>query len=184
MMWLPAALLALSLAAAALAWGAPWPEGVVWAGLVALGALVWLGHLWRRRGRRHWIVVDGSNVMYWDGDRPRLETVARVVSDLDRRGYAPVVWFDANAGYLTEGRYARPDLLARRIGLPAARVHVVSKGMPADPQIIADAERLGARIVTNDRYRDWQEADATLRLDGFLIRGRVAGGQVRLEFPG
>jgi hypothetical protein len=90
---------------------------------------------------------------------------------------------NANAGHLTLGRWAGPERLARKLGLPPAQVHVVGKGTQADPAIIAGAEALGARIVTNDRYRDWQEADDTLRLEGILVPGGVAGGAVRLRFP-
>lgn len=121
--------------------------------------------------------------MYWDAALPRLETVRAVTDDLRRRGFVPVVWFDANAGHLTLGRWAGAERLAHRLDLPPGQVHVVGKGTQADPAIIAGAEAMGAHIVTNDRYRDWEEADPTLRLAGVLVAGGVRAGRVRLEFP-
>ena len=53
----------------------------------------------RRDPGPNWIAVDGSNVMYWDAALPRIETVRAVTDDLRRRGFVPVVWFDANAGH-------------------------------------------------------------------------------------
>ena len=149
--------------------------------------LRWLARPSPRPRRRdpgpNWIAVDGSNVMYWDAANPRIETVRAVTDDLRRRGFVPVVWFDANAGHLTLGRWAGPDRLALKLGLPPAQVHVVGRGTQADPAIIAGAEAMGAHIVTNDRYRDWQAADPTLQLAGVLVSGGVREGRVRLEFP-
>lgn len=178
----PVALLVLALVFGLGSLAAGLAEGVMLSVLIGAGAFALLlrAVVRRRAGRRDWIVVDGSNVMYWDGDAPRLDTVRAVTDDLRRRGLRPVIWFDANAGHLMLGRYAGPDRLARRLGLPARQVHVVPKGQPADPAIIAGAGRLGARIVTNDRYRDWQAANPALRLREVLVRGEVAAGVVRL----
>ena len=54
----------------------------------------------RRAGQAPWIAVDGSNVLYWQDDIPSLQTVRRVVDALKSRNLRPVVWFDANVGYL------------------------------------------------------------------------------------
>jgi hypothetical protein len=132
-----------------------------------------------------WIVVDGSNVMYWVDETPSLDTVRKVVTALRAEGFQPVVWFDANAGYLTLGRYLGPDLLSGQIGVARRQVFVAEKGVPADPLILRGAERLGARVVTNDRYRDWVERFPQVQEPGFLVRGRIRDGAVllRLEVP-
>ena len=49
------------------------------------------------------VVIDGSNVMYWFDGTPRIEPVQDVVHHLSRLGFAPEVFFDANAGYLLQG---------------------------------------------------------------------------------
>ena len=55
----------------------------------------------RQRAKR-WVIVDGSNVMYWRDNTPRLETVREVVSHLRDLRFDVSVVFDANAGYLQD----------------------------------------------------------------------------------
>jgi hypothetical protein len=146
-----------------------------------LGAAVFLFVVGRPRKVLRWIVVDGSNVMYWEDETPSLHTVRSVVAALRDEGLHPVVWFDANAGYLTMGRYLGSDALSRLIGLPGRQVFIAEKGVPADPLILEGAGKLGARVVTNDRYRDWTERFPKVAEPGFLVRGQVVGGEVRLR---
>ncbi|MCE6960606.1 hypothetical protein LAZ40_16395 [Cereibacter sphaeroides] len=134
-----------------------------------------------RRARPKWIVVDGSNVMYWKDNTPRVETVRDVVRHLEDLGFTPGVIFDANAGYLLDGKYQHDDALGRQLGLPPDRVMVVDKGTPADPMIITAARDLEARVVTNDRYRDWADLHHEVRRQGFLIRGGYRAGRIWLD---
>jgi hypothetical protein len=156
--------------------------------LGALGAvaavLLVLRGLWSylRRPPLRWIVVDGSNVMHWDANVPGLAVVAEVLADLTGRGFHPVVWFDANAGYKVADRYMGPDALARHLPIPASRIFVAPKGTPADPLLLDSALRLGARVVTNDRFRDWAEAHPMVNQQGFLVQGMARDGAVRLHF--
>jgi hypothetical protein len=137
----------------------------------------------RRAGRADWIVVDGSNVLHWDGEVPALATVAAVVADLAGRGFVPVVWFDANVGYKVGTRYMGPGALARALGVSERQVYVAPKGTPADPLLLEDAAALGARVVSNDRFRDWTVAHPILRAPDLLVRGRVRRGAVELDLP-
>lgn len=123
--------------------------------------------------RQNWIIVDGSNVLYWKDKTPQIDTVRAVVEHLTARGFVPGVVFDANAGYLVGGRYEHDGALGRRLGLPEDQVMVVEKGTQADPMILNAARHLGARVVTNDRYRDWADAHPEVGEPGFLVRGRV-----------
>lgn len=139
------------------------------------------GGLFRPSARKdapRWIVVDGSNVMHWDGGTPKIETVRAVLAELLARGYTPGVVFDANAGYLLTGRYRHDHALGRMLDLPEDRVMVVPKGTVADTIVLAAAKDLSARIVTNDRYRDWSDAYPEVLEPGFLIRGGVRDGVV------
>lgn len=158
------------------------------AAVVLAGALVLLvarllrgGPRPQSRGGKKALVLDGSNILYWAGDGPDISTLRRVVSACRKAGYAPVVWFDANAGYLIEDRYAGPVRLAKLLAMPARDVFVAPKGEPADPRIIAAARAGDALIVTNDRYRDWQAGAGDLPRR--LVRGRVAGRDVVLDWP-
>lgn len=136
----------------------------------------------RERGKRpSYIVVDGSNVMHWAGDPPTLEPVIRVLDDLEARGFTPGVIFDANAGYKLFDRYHGAASFAERLNLPSDRVFVVPKGTQADLYILQSARQLGARVVTNDRYRDWQEQFPEVGRRDFLIRGGERDGGVWLS---
>jgi hypothetical protein len=137
---------------------------------------------WRvKKPQAKWIVVDGSNVMHWADDTPRIEPLREVLAHLKAQGYAPGVVFDANAGYLVEGRYRHDGAFAKLLGLPEDRIMVVPKGTPADPMILTAARDLGARVVTNDRYRDWAGEYPEVRRAGFLVRGGYRDGRLWLD---
>ncbi|HMO08220.1 MAG TPA: hypothetical protein PKD10_11320 [Paracoccaceae bacterium] len=135
----------------------------------------------RGRVRPEPILVDGSNVLYWRGEGPEIETLRAMIAHLTARGYRPGVVFDANAGYLIAGRYLDDVPMARMLGLPAERVLVVPKGSPADPVLLRVARDMGARIVTNDRYRDWAEQHPEVTREGFLVRGALRASGIWLD---
>jgi hypothetical protein len=129
----------------------------------------------------NWIVVDGSNVMHWQDNSPQLAPVLRVLEDLQARGYSPGVVFDANVGWKLFGRYLGDTELAALLLLPVNQVFVVPKGTQADPYILDTARKFKARIVTNDRYRDWAEAHPEVAEPGFLVRGGMRDGKLRMD---
>ncbi len=149
------------------------------ASLILLGRAVLSGGPLSKRPPA--VVLDGSNVMHWQDGVPQLETVRTVLSHLKERGFSPGVIFDANAGYLLSGSYMHDGSFAKALDLPHDRVMVVAKGTPADPTILMAARDLGARIVTNDRYRDCVGEYPEISQCGHLIRGTVQGGQVSLD---
>lgn len=157
-------------------------------GLYALGLtgllllLIWL----RRRRQKDrqpvpTVVVDGSNVLFWEGGDPSLATVRKVVEHLAATGWKVGVIFDANVGYRIGTRYLDDADMARRLNLPTDRVLVVPKGTPADAYILGAARDMGARVVSNDRFRDWARDWPEVTQPGFLIRGGVRGGRVWVE---
>jgi hypothetical protein len=133
------------------------------------------------RRDRNWILVDGSNVMHWEDNTPHVEPLRRVVSALKAQGLDPGVVFDANAGWKLFGRYMGERELSQILGLPQDQVLVVPKGSPADPWILTTARDFGARIVTNDRYRDWAEDHPEIATPGFLVHGSLSATGVWLE---
>jgi hypothetical protein len=136
--------------------------------------------LWRRPAPR-WILVDGSNVLHWADGVPQLATLRAVVDHLTDLGFAPSVVLDANAGFKIGDRYQHDAAFGRMLGLPVAQVRVVGKGTPADPALLAAARDLGARIVTNDRFRDWAEAYPEVANPGHLVRGGFRDGKLWLD---
>ena len=138
---------------------------------------------WRTEATRpaNYIVVDGSNVMHWQDNTPRLSSLRAVLDHLTALGFTPGVVFDANAGYKIGDRYQHDGALGKMLGLPAERVLVAPKGTPADPLVLASARDLGARIVSNDRFRDWVEHHPELTEPGHLIRGGFTDGKLWLD---
>ncbi len=198
----PLILLMLSLAGVAVALGLPdYRDLLLLAGPAALASLflllrAFVGLLRARRAsqagkgrdgknwpRKNWIVIDGSNVMHWKGGKPDLDTVREVLISLRAQGFHPGVVFDANAGYKLAGQYQHDRAFSQLLGLPEDQVMVVPKGTPADPWILTAARNLEARIVTNDRFRDWAESYPEVTEPGHLIRGGFRRGDVWLDLP-
>lgn len=153
-------------------------------GVLLLGILVLL--LIRRRTRAadfggQAILIDGSNVMNWRDNTPSLEPLHQVVRNLSLLGLKPGVVFDANVGYKLEGRFLGERELSARLGIPAAQIFVVPKGNQADPYLLDTARELQARIVTNDRFRDWIADYPEVGQPGLLVSGGMQEGRVWLE---
>lgn len=127
------------------------------------------------------VVLDGSNIMHWKNGAPDLEPVRDVIGDLSTRGFRTGVVFDANVGYKLEGKYRHHEVLARKLGLSQDLVMVVNKGEPADFTILRVAQDFRARVVTNDRFRDWAEQFPQVMEPGFLISGGYRKGALQLD---
>lgn len=179
-------ILALSIGAAGLAFVDPAFGPALY--IAALGGLAGLWLMVRAIGRRrgalapNYILVDGSNVMHWAGDPPDIAPLREVVKRLHAEGFTPGVVFDANAGYLLEGRYRHHGAMARMLGLTPDRVMVVNKGTPADATILEAARDMQARVVTNDRFRDWADRYPEVTRPGFLVRGGYRDARLWLDF--
>ncbi|MGO4907860.1 hypothetical protein ACEN2J_05945 [Pseudorhodobacter sp. W20_MBD10_FR17] len=179
-MILPVVLFVSSVLAMAATWAMP--DVFLLAVLCAVASAIVLLRAWRAREKpANWIVVDGSNVMYWNGGVPKLETVITVLDRLRALGFAPGVMFDANAGYLLEGRHRDDAAFARGLGMPTSRVLVMHKGVQADGYILKSARDLGARIVTNDRFRDWASEYPEVSNRGHLVQGGYQSGKLWLD---
>jgi Zc3h12a-like Ribonuclease NYN domain len=127
------------------------------------------------------ILIDGSNVMYWNDNKPSLAPLIAVIREADALGLAPNVVFDASAGWRLFGKYLHDRDFSRILGLRVDQVLVVPKGTQADPFLLETAQEFGARIVTNDRYRDWADRFPQVARPGALIRGGMRDGQLWLN---
>ncbi len=164
-----------------------WSDLILLAGPSTAASLIILVRAYRRRGTgarrtlKNWVVVDGSNVMHWKDGTAQVSTVSEILHHLKVRGFSAGVVFDANAGYKMHDRYQNHSVLARILKLPEDWVLVVPKGTPADPVILAAARDLGARIVSNDRFRGWEETHPEVRAQGHIIRGGYRDGNLWLD---
>ena len=123
------------------------------------------------------IVVDGSNVMHWGGE-PSARVLSQVLRGLEKAGKAPIVFFDANVGYVLGDHYFNEARLSDITGLPARHICVVPKGMTADEALLGFAEHHSLRIISNDRYRDWRVRFPYLEKKGVMLRGDYKSGNV------
>ncbi len=148
---------------------------------LCLAALLLVLVLRRRNGRGRPVVIDGSNVMHWDGEMPKLRTVQTVITALKAKGFEPGIVFDANAGYKLADRYLDDRHFAKLLNLPSDRVLVVPKGEPADPTILSAARDMGAQVLTNDRFRDWARDFPEVKVAGHLVRGGFRNGALWID---
>lgn len=124
------------------------------------------------------IVVDGSNVLYWNQE-PSSLVLLHVLRELKEKGYVPIVFFDANVGYILDDHYYDEAKIAWLIGIPAWQVCVVDRGVVADEGILALATDHCLRIVTNDQYRDWRVKFPHAAKKGTLVGGQWREGSVK-----
>ena len=115
--------------------------------------------------------------MHW-GQQPSALVLSRVLRSLEKHGYAPIVFFDANAGYVLGDRYYDEAMLAQLIGIPEHHVCVVNKGVVADGAILAFATDHHLRVGTNDQFRDWRVQFPIAARKGQILRGQWRDGAV------
>lgn len=175
-------LLASFLTLAASFWLPDWGDFILIAGPSVLASLWLCWRAWRtRKPTRPQAIIDGSNVMHWLDGTPRFAPLREVIARLGAQGIDPTVIFDANAGYLLADRYMHDDAMAHQLRLPVASVLVVSKGSPADETILKAAREMRARIVSNDRFRDWADRHPEVNHPGHVIRGGYRDGALWLD---
>jgi Zc3h12a-like Ribonuclease NYN domain len=119
------------------------------------------------------IVIDGTNVLYWDGEQAELSTLCIVVDDLRRRGYAPFVFLDASSRHHLNDTSLTEKSFAKALGLPQARVRVCPAKTEADAFILKFAREQALPVVSNDRFGDRHQQTRGLKLvKGIIARGR------------
>ncbi|QUJ76318.1 hypothetical protein KDD17_15695 [Sulfitobacter albidus] len=159
-------------------------ELVDWLAIGVLGAaLLAVFTALRRRTKikkakdRRRIAVDGTNVMFWHDNRAKLATLKKVVTDLRRRGYDPVVFLDASSRHHIGDRSFDEGKFASALDLARNRIMVCPARTEADEFILKFARQERLAIVSNDRFRDRPRAARNIR----LIRGRVDGDRTILK---
>ena len=144
----------------------------------ALLLIIWKGLIARPK---RWIILDGSNILYWQDKAPSFKGVQMVVDFVKRKGYEPIVWFDANAGHLVQDRFLGPRELASQLGVSRKQVFVAPKGTPADLLLLNDARSKKVPVISNDKFRDWEKDFPQLKNDGFLLSTKSRDGNIVLE---
>lgn len=116
--------------------------------------------------------MDGSNVARARGSRPAsYDDLLAVEDHLRRRGYQPRVVVDASLRH----RLRPEDAEALDDRILDGDIVQVPKGSSADAWLVAEADRLGALVVSNDKMREWVARNPWLaaRLVAFEPGGAV-----------
>ena len=101
---------------------------------------------------REVVVIDGANVAYEErsaGGKPKLSNLLKVKRELEERGFEAVIIVDASLKYDIDDQTQLETLIRSQ------QVRQVPAGTDADYFIIQFADQLDARVVTNDRYKDY-----------------------------
>lgn len=122
------------------------------------------------------VVVDGTNVIYWDGD-PDLATLRAVVDALHARSLSPVVFFDASTRHHLKDTSLNTKGFARALGLNPDQINICPAGTEADAFLIKYARDAGVPIVSNDRFGDRAQQVKGIK----RIKGVIAGGKPIFE---
>ncbi|HET9982373.1 MAG TPA: hypothetical protein VFQ38_02245 [Longimicrobiales bacterium] len=111
-------------------------------------------------------IVDGSNVAHsTEGDEPHLHNIRLVVDKLEQEGYKPIVVVDAALRHQIDERGTFERMVED------GRIRQAPAGTDADYFILAFARDLDAYVVSNDRFREREDAfpDATRRIIRYMI---------------
>lgn len=119
-----------------------------------------------QRQERSIALVDGSNVAHSsEGEKARLRNIELVHEKLTEEGLEPIIVVDAALRHQIDeaGRYEEL--------VEGGLVRQAPAGTDADYFILSFARELDAFIVSNDRFRDRQEAfpDARDRMIRYMI---------------
>ena len=142
------------------------PEGAarVWAALEQASSSEPSRLLVLRQTPRGPVVVDGSNVAWFDQEslvqgQPRLRHLTAIRRALWARGYFPVVVLtDANLPYYIDDAPSLRQMQQR------GELSLVDAGTVADEPLLRQSKLLGAPLVTNDRMTDWDPHGEVVKL--------------------
>jgi Zc3h12a-like Ribonuclease NYN domain len=122
---------------------------------------------------REVVIIDGANVAYEErsaGGKPKLSNLLKVRRELEERGLEAVILVDASLKYDIDDQTQLETLIRSQ------QVRQVPAGTDADYFIIQLADQFDARVVTNDRYRDYLEQYPWItgrRLPYMIVKGEV-----------
>ena len=114
------------------------------------------------------LLIDGSNVLFWVGNRPQGDVPALVTRALVARRFIPAVYFD-NSIFL----HMQQDLIDQLATL--AHVVIAPAGTPADALLLEASGQGRRQIVSNDRFRAWRTQHPALQAK-WLVTGRIEKG--------
>jgi hypothetical protein len=122
---------------------------------------------------REVVIIDGANVAYEEksaGGKPKLSNLLKVRGELEGRGLEAVIIVDASLKYDIDDQSQLETMIRSQ------QVRQVPAGTDADYFIIQFADQFNARVVTNDRYKDYLDQYPWItdrRLPYMIVEGEV-----------
>jgi hypothetical protein len=119
-------------------------------------------------------IIDGSNVAYsTEGEKAHLENIYLIRKKLEDEGYKPIVVVDAALRHHIDDQQGYERMVDQ------GAIKQAPAGTDADYFILSFAREMEASVVSNDRFRDRQEAFPEAR--DRVIRYMIVDGEVVLE---
>ena len=106
--------------------------------------------------------------------------MAKVVRRAEAAGLQPLVWFDGTVGYRVCDCWLGPIERSKALIIRRKRALVAGKGHPADPFPLEMASQRDARVITNDRFRDWVADFLIVTTPEFRIHWRFGSTELEL----
>lgn len=122
------------------------------------------------------VVIDGTNVMYWDGQAD-LHTLRVVVDKLQSKNLSPHVFLDASSRHHLGDKSLDQYSFAAALGLAPNQVTVCPAQTEADAFLLRFAKENNIPVVSNDRFGDRASLAKGLK----LVKGVIAGGKPVLQ---
>lgn len=145
--------------------------------------------------RNSLVVLDGTNVCYWNRPRMSLAPLLSICRDLRRRGVAYTVYFDASTRFRLrrDADSGEAELYGLLLQECSDRFHEVPAGRTADEAVLkrVEEEIRAARAclyVTQDLYRDHVArysvaSDETRRLMGHVTLKGISFPRIGWHVP-
>jgi hypothetical protein len=119
------------------------------------------------------IVIDGTNVLYWDGDGAQMATLRIVIDALKKKGRSPIVFLDASSRHHLGDKGLNEQGFAKALGVPKSQVMVCPARTEADAFILKYARAENLPVVSNDMFRDRAAQTKGLKfVKGVIVKGR------------
>ncbi len=133
------------------------------------------------KNQKQYVVVDASNVAHeevTEGGKPKIANLIAVRDELREQGYEPIIIADATLRHEIDDPQQLESLMDRQ------EVRQVPAGTDADFFIVQTAEQQNAKIVSNDRYQDFEEQFPWVksrRVPFMIVKGQVQFYEDRLQ---
>lgn len=122
------------------------------------------------------VVIDGTNVMFWDGEAD-LRTLRAVVDKLRAKNLSPFVFLDASSRHHLGDKSLNQNGFAKALGVTRDQIMVCPAQTEADAFLLKFAKENSMPVVSNDRFGDRAAQAKGLK----LIKGVIAGGKPVLQ---